>query len=163
MTELDKTKNNVPISTQTRREVLAKFMTYFSGGVTPNTMLDSGKTALAQVSANMDSRVVHTALKNGGHSTTRLEGSFLQMVPLESDISNVLQKLPDKVIHIAAAEQDPLIEEASKPSIIVSDLSDTAVGRPARIYHINVVSTEIEPSEDIKPWFYPDKKLKSAA
>jgi hypothetical protein len=163
MTEIDTTKNKVQTTPQTRRSVLAKFVANFSGGVSPNTMQDSGRTALAQVSAGMDSTVVHKALENGGHSKSRLQGSFLEMVPFEGGPENILQQLPDKVIHITEGEYTDLLEEAPKPAVIGSDPSIVVREKPAKVIYLNVFSTNEEPDKDIEHWFNSEKKLDRAA
>lgn len=162
MTEIDKVKNNPQTTPQTRRSVLAKFIANFSGGVSPKTVQDSGRTALAQVSAGMDSRVVHPALENGGHSKSRLQGSFLQMVPVDGKIENTLQQLHRQIIHIAEGESN-MLNDAIRPATISNDPSVGVTEKPSRVFYINVVSEDVEPGEDIKHWFDSEKKLKSAA
>jgi hypothetical protein len=163
MTEIDKTQNKVQSAPQTRRSVLAKFIANFSGGVSPNTMQDSGKTALAQVSAGMDSTVVHEALEVGGHSTSRRRGGFLEMVPFEGRVGNMLQQSPGKVIHITEGEYSALLEEAPKPAVITNDPGSRVTEKPAKVIYLNVFSVDEEPGDDIKHWFNASDKLKTAA
>lgn len=162
MTEIDR-KNNVPQQpVATRRAVLAKFVANFSGRVSPNTVIDSGNAAMAQVSAGMDPKNIHTALEIG-HKATRLTGSFFEMVPLEGEVENVIiQRTPKIVIHIAE-RKGQLLKDASKPSVIDSEPEDSVLGTASRVFDVSVISTEEVPGPDIEHWFNSSRKLKRAA
>lgn len=162
MTEIDKPQSISPVATQTRRSILAKFIANFSGGVTPNTMRDSGKTSLALVSAGLDSRQTHTALKDGGHSTNSMQNSFLEMVPIDR-IGNVLQQSNEEVVHVSeGAYSDPL-ETAPRPAVISTEPSSALTEKPSKVIYINVYSVNEQPGKAIAHLFNPDRKLKSAA
>jgi hypothetical protein len=162
MNEIDK-KNNVPKQTvHARGAVLAKFVANFSGRVSLNDVADSGKAAMAQVSAGMDSKSIHTALAIG-HSATRLTGSFFEMIPLDGQVENVIiQRTPETVIHIAERKSG-LLEDASRPSVLDSEPEDSVLGTPSRVFDVNVISTKEMPGPDIEHWFNPEKKLRQAA
>lgn len=164
MTEIDK-KENIQQSTisGTRRSVLARFVATFSGGLSPNTVNDSGIAALAVASARMDTRKIHHGLKKGGNSTTILQGSFLDFVPVDGKVENALQKLPGSVIHVTEPENIEPLEEAPKPAVIDGNTPALLGERPSRVFHINVFSASEEPDANIRHWFIQNTELKPAA
>lgn len=162
MTEIDQKKIRQSTISGTRRSVLARFVATFSGGLSPNTVKDSGIAALAVAGAKIDTRKLHHGLKEGGNSTVILKGSFLDFVPVDGKIENDLQELPGSIMHITEPEDVGLLDEAPRPAVINN--TPALLGeRPSRVFHINVFSASEEPDAKIRHWFAQNTELKPAA
>lgn len=163
MTEID-AKKVIRETPKTRRDVLAKFVATFSGGLSLKTVLDSGPAAQAQVSAQIDSRKIAYGLRSGGNSTRLLEGSFEEFIPIGGQAENIVQELPGKVIHISEmnlGSDTDLLKAAPKSALVIVDPA-TIAEKPARTFVINVFSTSEEPEPDIKHWFKSEEEHKAA-
>lgn len=150
MTEIDKVKGSGLIPPRVSEGmVVAQVVVKFSGGLSPNTVKHAGRAALVVASAEMDSRKVHTALKVGGHSTRTAEGEFLKLVPVNSDLVNTLQELPDGTsVHTVDDKEKPeLLKEAPKPAIIKADSNVLNRREITRRYIMNVFSTTEDPGK----------------
>ena len=160
MTEIDKQKAGSAVSPNPAisGNVVALFETEFIPNQTPNTARDSGKTSLTVVSAGMTSRRVPKALKEGGQTSEEetLKGAFLQLIPADGQVGNILKEYPDGTrIHISEESGHDLLIDAPKPAV-VNTKSKAVLSRReiSRRIIINVFSTSADPSNyGIEDWF----------
>lgn len=163
MLEIKRAQNEVASSAE-EGSVIAEVQVSFSGGMSPNDARHAGKGALlVAIVEELDPRIVHDAVDDGGHSTIRSEDRFLQPMPINQRFNNTLQELPDGTsIQMSELKNPKLLNDAPKPALVVGMGQDLG-GGVSRIVVMNVFTPSERPEDFGIRRINPVRRLKRAA